>query len=201
MSDFYNLSIIIPVHTKNTVYLCKQATGQIDGAMIAFPGCKFVSSHLFGEFPGEPEGKTALNQAGFFLRASLRFLLPRDCKGGVCALMTTLHFLTVPLVTFLGNAWALLLSLLMMISALSIPASSQAPDAWGLVPDFGQCCLGSPIPPSDVVPDEGHLLGLSGATCPGCISGGESVRLAPLGLPPGSLPLLFPGTEAHGSCF
>lgn len=84
MSDFYNLSIIIPVHTKNTVYLCKQATGQIDGAMIAFPGCKFVSRHLFGEFPGEPEGKTALNQAGFFSRASLRFLPPRDCKGGGC---------------------------------------------------------------------------------------------------------------------
>lgn len=88
-----------------------------------------------------------------------------------------------------------------MISALSMPASSQAPDAWGLVPDFGQCCLGSPIPPSDVVSDEEHLLGLSGATCPGCIRGGGRVRLAPLGLPPGSLPLLFPGTEAHGACF
>lgn len=66
MTDFYNLSIIIPVHTKNTVYLCKQATGQIDGAMIAFPGCTFVSSHLFGETPGELEGKRALYQPGFF---------------------------------------------------------------------------------------------------------------------------------------
>lgn len=82
MSDFYNLSIIIPVHTKNTVYLCKQASGQIDGAMIAFSGCRFVSSHLFGEFPGEPEGKAALNQAGV-LFASLRFLPPRDCKEEV----------------------------------------------------------------------------------------------------------------------
>lgn len=96
MTDFYNLSIIIPVHTKNTVYLCKQATGQIDGAMIAFPGCKFVSSHLFGETPGELEGKRALYQPGFFCCASLRYPPPTQGLHKEGALETTLHFMTAP---------------------------------------------------------------------------------------------------------
>lgn len=65
MSEFYTVSITIPAHTKDTVYLCKQATGQIDRVMIAFPGCKFVSSHLFGESPDELPGKTALYQIDF----------------------------------------------------------------------------------------------------------------------------------------
>lgn len=86
MSDFYNLSIIILVCTKNTVYLCKQTTGQIDGAMIAFLGCKFAGSPLSEEFPGELGGRRGKrggkSQAGFFLRASLRFSPPRDCKAG-----------------------------------------------------------------------------------------------------------------------
>lgn len=66
MSDFYTLSIIIPFHTKNTVYLYKQATGETDRAMIAFPGCKFDSSHLFGDIPGELLGKKALYQIDLF---------------------------------------------------------------------------------------------------------------------------------------
>ena len=78
MSYIYNLSILIPIHTKNTGCLCKQATGQIDQVKIAFPGCTFVSSHLFraGKFPG----KKASCQTGFFWCACLWLCLPRDCK-------------------------------------------------------------------------------------------------------------------------
>lgn len=126
MSDFYNLSIIILVCTKNTVYLCKQTTGQIDGAMIAFPGCKFAVSPLSGEFPGELGGRRGKrggkSQAGFFLRASLRFFPPRDCKAGCIGDNPT--FSDPLLVTRLEEAWALLFFLLMMIFALSMPAST-----------------------------------------------------------------------------
>lgn len=57
MSGLYHLRIIVPVLIKNLTYLCKQATGQIGRAMIAFTGCRFVCHHLFGEIPGELLGK------------------------------------------------------------------------------------------------------------------------------------------------
>lgn len=76
MSDFYNLSIIIPVHTKNAVYLWKQATGQVDLVMRAFPGCKVVRSHLSGEVPGMLPGTKAFYQTGFFWCACLRASSP-----------------------------------------------------------------------------------------------------------------------------
>lgn len=66
MSYFYNFSILIPIHSKNTGCLCKQATGWIDQVKIAFPGCAFVSSHLFREIPGKFPGKKASYQTGFF---------------------------------------------------------------------------------------------------------------------------------------
>ena len=80
MSYFYNFSILSPIHTKNTGCLCKQATGWIDRVKIAFPGCTFVSSHLFRQIPGKFPGKKASYRTGFFWCACLWLHLPRDCK-------------------------------------------------------------------------------------------------------------------------
>lgn len=66
MSDFYRIRIIIPVHIKNPVCLCKQATGQIDGVMEAFAEHRFVYHHLFGEIPGELLREESLYQKDVF---------------------------------------------------------------------------------------------------------------------------------------
>lgn len=194
MSDFYNLSIIILVCTKNTVYLCKQTTGQIDGAMIAFLGCKFAGSPLSEEFPGELGGRRGKrggkSQAGFFLRASLRFSPPRDCKAGCIGDNPTFSDpppTCDPLGRGLGTTFFLTDDDLCSFHACLYP----------LLPDFGQRCLGSPIPPSDPVSDEEHFLGLSGATSPVCVTGRERVWLSSAGLLAGSLLLLCPGIETH----
>lgn len=134
MSDFYNLSIILPGHTENTVYLCKQGAGQIDRAMIAFPGCKFVSSHLFGEIPGELARKKAFFQTGFSWCASLSSSHPeiakKECFGGNHA------FSDCPISAHLEPASALLSFLLMIFFHILMLASAQAPDDWSPVSDF-----------------------------------------------------------------